>query len=124
MKNETKDSCCSNSYVSKFYIVGLIIVWIIFSVVYIAGDIWTDFRNKTMNEVLTTGRQQGSEQAFLQIINLATNEQTKCNPIPLFQNNEIVVELVNIACLQQPTDTISDVAPDATTPTIPTTPIE
>ena len=78
---------------NKKIIFSLIIsIWIIFSIAYIANDVWQDFKVN----LLTRSYNQGREMAIQQII----QESDKCQAFNIF-NGEKSVDLISIKCLQE-----------------------
>ncbi|KPJ57138.1 hypothetical protein AMJ49_02455 [Parcubacteria bacterium DG_74_2] len=80
--------------ISKKLILNIIIViWIVFSVIYIFYDFWTDFKLKILNQAYQQGR--------IDTINTLINQAKKCEPIPIFSGEERI-EVININCLEAP----------------------
>lgn len=82
-------------------IIGIVVVliWSLFSIAYIANDIWTDFQKEQINSALQTGYQQGVSDMVNQAITNAEN--TKCEPFSIFDKNKgKSVEVINTKCLQ------------------------
>lgn len=73
----------------------LIFAWIVFSIVYIVWDAWTDFKNIQ----LSNAYQQGAVAAIDKII----EETEKCQVVPVF-SNEKEIQLVSVSCLEKPTE--------------------
>jgi hypothetical protein len=78
----------------KTIIIALVGIWIIFSAVYIARDIWEDFQTEQVSRAYQLGKTDMINVAILQ----AKNE--KCEPFLLWSDNE-QIQLININCLQQ-----------------------
>lgn len=71
----------------------IIIVWIVFSVVYIFYDFWSDFKLKELNQAYQQGR--------VDTINELIEQAKKCEPIPIFSGEERI-EVINVDCLKAP----------------------
>jgi predicted negative regulator of RcsB-dependent stress response len=67
-------------------------VWIVFSLVYILWDLWSDFNNVQ----LSNAYQQGAAAAIDKII----EETEKCQIVPVF-NNEKEIRLISVSCLEE-----------------------
>lgn len=85
----------------KMINIAFVFVWTIFSIAYIANDIWTDFQKEQIGSALQSGYQQGVSDTVNQALTQAKNE--KCEPFS-FYNEKEQVQLININCLQQPDD--------------------
>lgn len=69
----------------------IIFLWIIFSLVYIFHDIWSDFKLRQ----LTQAYQQGKADT----INELLRQAEKCDPFSVF-SGEKQVQLINVDCLK------------------------
>lgn len=69
----------------------LISVWIVFSVVYIISDVWSDFKNTQILSAYEQGRTD--------TINALIIEAEKCQPFPVF-SAEKQIQLISISCLE------------------------
>lgn len=78
----------------QLIIVALVSIWIIFSLVYIARDIWGHFQI----EQVSRAYQQGKTDTVNAAIAQAKNE--KCEPFSIYNDKE-EIQLINIKCLQQ-----------------------
>ncbi|MFH1259016.1 MAG: hypothetical protein ABII74_04260 [Elusimicrobiota bacterium] len=66
------------------------LIWIVFSVVYIARDLWDDFKINQINEAYQQGR--------LDTINtLIQAAETSCQAVPV-SNGQKTIEIINAAC--------------------------
>ncbi|MFH1401554.1 MAG: hypothetical protein ABIG40_01155 [Parcubacteria group bacterium] len=66
------------------------LIWIVFSVVYIAKDLWDDFKINQINEAYQQGR--------LDTINtLIQATETGCQALPV-SNGQKTIEIINAAC--------------------------
>lgn len=80
----------------------LLVLWMIFSVVFVLVTLWTNVIRRTYDYGVQNGMQNGVQMAVSDIITKATS---KCEPLPLFVGsgeNRKEVGLINIACLQDP----------------------
>lgn len=69
----------------------LVSAWIIFSIVYIINDVWSDFKNVKMLNAYERGRAE--------IINQLIQEAEKCQPVPIFSAGK-QIQLINTDCLK------------------------
>ncbi len=67
----------------------LIILWIIFSLVYILNDIWQDFKSQQLKKAY--------EQGKIDTINLLIKEAEKCQPVPIF-GGEKEIRVIKVGC--------------------------
>ena len=72
----------------------IVIVWIVFSVVYIFYDVWGDFKLRKLSQAY----QQGSTDTITTLIQQAKS----CNPIPIF-SGETRIEVINVDCVKSST---------------------
>jgi len=72
----------------------IIILWIGFSVIYIALDLWNDFKFQEINRAFESGRVETINQIIQQTVN------RRCEPVRIF-NEETEVNLIDMACVQQ-----------------------
>lgn len=82
-------------------------VWILFSIAYIAMDIWGDFQKEQVNAALQSGYQQGVTDTVTQAITQAEN--AKCEPFSIY-NKDKKIDVINVTCLKQnpaPTDGVT-----------------
>lgn len=77
----------------KFVVALLLVLWIGFSIFYIARDLWSDFQVSQINNALN----QGYATAVNQLYEQASNEE--CNPVKL-TNGENEMQVINVSCLQ------------------------
>ncbi|MDI6856604.1 MAG: hypothetical protein QMD21_07485 [Candidatus Thermoplasmatota archaeon] len=78
--------------ISKKFILNIAIsIWIIFSIVYIFYDLWSDFKLKALNQAYQQGR--------IDTINALIEQAKKCEPIPVF-SGEKRIEVINVDCLK------------------------
>lgn len=69
---------------------GLILfLWVVFSVVYIANDFWTNYRNVQIENAYNQGR--------VNTINYLISEAEKCEEIPVF-NGDKEIRLIKTDC--------------------------
>jgi hypothetical protein len=64
-------------------------LWIVFSLVYIFYDIWSDFKLKELNQAYQQGR--------VETINALITEAEKCQPFPVF-SGEKQIQLIKTDC--------------------------
>ncbi len=79
-----------------------LIVWGVFSTVYIGWNSWQQFKNGQMVAAFNNGATQGYQQA---IVTIAT-EAEKCQAVPLNtgtdkDGKQLSTEIVAVKCLQQ-----------------------
>ena len=67
----------------------VVFLWIVFSVVYIANNMWTDYKNVQLV--------QSYEQGKRDIINQLIQEAKKCEPFPVFSGGE-QINLIDVNC--------------------------
>lgn len=77
----------------KFVVALLLVLWIAFSIFYIARDLWSDFQVSQLNNALN----QGYSTAVNQLYEQASNKE--CNPVKL-TNGENEIQVINVSCLQ------------------------
>lgn len=75
-------------------IIALVSIWIIFSVAYIARDLWGHFQIEQVNRAY----QQGKTDTVNAAITQAKNE--KCEPFSIYTDKE-QIQLINVSCLKQ-----------------------
>ena len=69
----------------------ILLIWIIFSVIYILYDIWSDFKLKALNQAYQQGRAD--------TINALIQQAEKCDSIPIF-SGEKKIEVINVNCVK------------------------
>jgi len=69
-----------------------IFLWIVFSVVYIAWDLWSDFKNVQMVQVYEQGR--------IDTISALIQEAEKCEPV-LVTGAEKQISIISVHCLTE-----------------------
>ncbi len=69
-----------------------LVLWFVFSVVYIAVDSWNNFKNFKLKAAY--------QQGLAESINTIIKESEKCSPISLY-NNDKQIQIISLACLQQ-----------------------
>ena len=80
--------------ISKKLILHLIIlIWIVFSVIYIFCDLWSDFKITKLNQAYQQGR--------IDTISELIRQTQKCEPFSVF-SGETQVNLINTDCLKVP----------------------
>lgn len=82
----------------KYVIASAAAIWILFSLAYIAFDIWDDFKKEQLSIAFQSGYQQGVSDAVSQALSQAENE--KCEPFSIY-NKEKRADVINTACLKQ-----------------------
>ena len=87
---------------AKIIIAAVTTIWVIFSLLYIANDIWKDFKVLRYNTEVSY--RSGYVTAINEVINLV--EKNPCNIIPL-HSGEKEISLVNIECVKN-ADTSED----------------
>jgi len=70
----------------------LVLLWIVFSVVYIVWDIWSDFKNVRMLNAYEQGR--------IDTINVLITEAEKCEPVTV-TGVEKQISIIGTHCLGQ-----------------------
>lgn len=83
----------------------VLIVWGVFSVVYISWNSWEQFKNGKMAAAFNEGASQGYSKAFVDVANAAKD----CQPVPLNLGSDqdgkpMTMEIIATACLQQAQD--------------------
>lgn len=73
---------------------GAVILWLVFSAVYIGWDLWNDFKNNYLAAAFLAGK----EETVNSLIKQAENEQ--CQPFNVF-SGEKTIGLINVACLKK-----------------------
>lgn len=86
----------------KIISIVIVLVWIVFSIVYIANDVWTDFQKEQINSALQSGYQQGVSDTVDQAMTQAENKECKAFSI---YNKDKSVEVINTKCLQSAKET-------------------
>ena len=71
---------------------GIVILWIIFSVGYIAQDLWSDLQTYQVQQAYTAGKEEI-------IIGIMENAD-KCEPISLYKGKE-QIQIIPTACVQE-----------------------
>ena len=86
-----KNTCCS----SRSLIVAHIIagIWIIFSIFYVANDIWQDFKQNELSKIAN----EAYSTAQTEIIGQLITEAEKCEPIPV-RSGENQINLIKTDC--------------------------
>ena len=74
----------------------LLVVWIIFSAVYVVQDLWRE----GVQAAYQTGQQSGAQMAESNIAGAIMRDAQECKAIPLTVG-EAQVELIATSCLQQ-----------------------
>jgi hypothetical protein len=70
----------------------LVFLWIVFSVVYIAWDIWSDFKNVQILNAYEQGR--------INTINVLITEAEKCEPVTV-TGVEKQISIIGTHCLEE-----------------------
>jgi predicted negative regulator of RcsB-dependent stress response len=81
------------TFTKKNIIIGIVILWVVFSFAYIVWDMWSKFQAN----VAQSAYQQGAQDVIGQLIQAA--EDPNCAPIPVFAG-EKQVELISTACVK------------------------
>jgi flagellar basal body-associated protein FliL len=71
----------------------VLLVWVVFSLIYIGYDVWTDFKVSQMNRAY----QQGRTETVNSLISRANQD---CQPFSVNAGDN-KVDLINVQCLQQ-----------------------
>lgn len=83
----------------------LLVIWAIFSVVYISYSIFDNFKNGVLQNAYITGQNN----TVSSLIDQASNKE--CKPFNVYAGDK-KVDLINVACLQQaPKDTSAPTGP-------------
>jgi len=69
----------------------LVFLWIVFSIVYIANDFWSNYKNVQMAGAYEQGR--------IDTVNVLIQEAEKCEPVPV-SSGEKEILLMNLGCLE------------------------
>ena len=79
--------------IKKTILYSLVFLWVVFSIVYIANDIWSDYKNVQMTRVYEQGKEQGRTETITSLL----REAEKCEPVPIFIG-EKETRLIKIGC--------------------------
>jgi flagellar basal body-associated protein FliL len=71
----------------------VLLVWVVFSLIYIGYDVWSDFKVSQMNQAYQQGRVET-------VNNLIGRANQDCQPFSV-NSGENKVDLINVQCLQQ-----------------------
>lgn len=82
----------------KIALMASTVFWVIFSIAYIAWDLWTDFQKDQLSVAYSQGYQQAVNDTVNQAMTQAENE--KCEPFTIY-NKEKKVDVINTKCLAQ-----------------------
>ncbi len=93
--------------VSNVIIMLVVIVWIIFSAVYIIQDRWDDYQVSQMQQAYQGGVSAGVANSVRTLM----TEVSKCNKVPLYYGNT-TVEVVAMSCLSTPQGDADEVSSD------------
>ena len=88
---------CKNLMSKRFIIHTVLIVWVVFSLGYIAVDQYNDFKLGVLNNAYMSGRTESVNE----LISLIKNES--CEPINVSNGSE-GVRVIDIQCLQAASD--------------------
>jgi hypothetical protein len=81
----------------------VLIVWALFSVVYICWDRWQGFKATQIQQALNQGYQQGRQQIVMEIGQMGQNCE-QAIPLNLGEDKDgkvITMNLINVACLKK-----------------------
>jgi len=81
----------------------ILIIWAVFSVLYVAVDIWRDFQVNQLQQAFN----QGSASTVSQIFTRTAD----CQPVNLFSDEE-EINLVRVSCLEQAPEQIPGQVPE------------
>lgn len=81
------------NFLKKYWPIILVLIWVVFSLVYILNDFWSDFKEKRLLQAYEQGRTD--------TINTVITEAEKCQPFSVF-SGEKQIQLMNLGCPQQP----------------------
>lgn len=84
----------------------LLTIWVLFSLGYIAYDLWSDFQVTRVNAALQQGFAQGRAQA----VNDLLTQAKSCTPIPITIDGQVVDQFVSLTCQQNTNVPASDAA--------------
>jgi hypothetical protein len=70
----------------------ILFLWVVFSVVYICNNIWTNYKNVQLVEAYNQGKAD--------TINLLIQEAEKCDEIPVFSGDK-EIQLIETSCLEE-----------------------
>ncbi len=78
------------NYLTKKTILSLILfLWVVFSIVYIVNDIWSNYKDVQLVEAYSQGRAD--------MVNALIQEAEKCEPFSVF-SGEKEIQLMNLGC--------------------------
>lgn len=99
------------SYVKTSATIGMIvlILWIIFSVLYMVNDQWNDFQLVKM--------QQAYNKGVADSISTLITESDKCSAVPLYYENQRI-DVVAVKCLPKQEDSEAEIQEQKNTETI------
>ncbi|MFH1188138.1 MAG: hypothetical protein V1688_04770 [bacterium] len=93
LSTRTRTDNASHKKILALSIIALIImIWIIFSAIYIINDKWKDFQLSQM--------QQSYQKGVADSVRALMTESAKCDKIPLYYGGQ-TVEVVAVSCLQK-----------------------
>jgi hypothetical protein len=80
----------------------VLVVWAVFSSVFIGWTLWQQFKNGKMAAAFENGATQGYQQAILGIAQAAQN----CQAVPLTLGNDkdgkaVTMNIIDVACVKQ-----------------------
>ena len=86
--------------ISKKTIISVIaVVWIVFSLFYIAYDVWSDFKNVQLTQAYQKGLADGQTGIVDQLIKVA---QQQCQPFPVTSADK-QIQLIDYSCVNSQT---------------------
>lgn len=89
-----------NPFMAKNWTLGkfFLVLWILFSVVFVVMTLWTNVLQRTYNYGMQQGSQQGVQAA---VVDIMKKVSSKCEAVPLTIGDQRV-DILNVACLQNP----------------------
>ena len=82
------------NFSKKIILRSLVLLWIVFSIVYIIWDVWSDFKVDKLNQAYQQGRTD--------TVNAVMTEAEKCQVFSIF-SAEKQIQLKNVDCQQNTT---------------------
>lgn len=74
------------------------ILWLVFSLVYILYDIWSDFKTKELNQAYQQAYQQGK----VDTINALIQQAKSCQQVPIY-SGDTQIQIIDTSCLKAQT---------------------
>jgi hypothetical protein len=81
------------NFATKAILYFLVFLWVVFSIVYIVNDVWSEYKNVEMTRAYEQGKEQGRAETITSLL----REAEKCEPVPIFIG-EKETQLIKIGC--------------------------